>query len=320
MRCNAARVFIQETLDGPLSPPDEAMLEAHVAGCEPCRNYRLTLCRIATGLGKLESCGAPRDFGATVTFQLAREKRRRQWAPIAAAAVVVAGFLTVRPLLGGPNFQLASQDLAQPVLAGQPAGSVRASVGLPGGSILDAVPARPDGFLARSRAEAPPGGSGLFARGAAPGVESAGMAPAARRAADPALVAVAPAPLAALQLEERGAAPFALAPAAPPAEAPAEAESLAAADAALPEALAKKEESGGRSIASLPAGAAPGAGMSAYRTDSARKSRAPVTRRAPTPEEQMAVDMATFEMLRWMDPAADGGPHLEVQEADFTLP
>jgi hypothetical protein len=50
-----------------------------------------------------------------------------------------------------------------------------------------------------------------------------------------------------------------------------------------------------------------------------RRSRLTAAR-SPSPAERHAVDLATFEILRWMDPAADGGPNFEVEEVDFTLP
>lgn len=347
MRCNAARVFIQENLDGPLSPPDEAMVEAHMASCEPCRSYKHSLCRIATGLGNLGSCAAPCDFSATITFQLGREKRRRQWAPIAAAAVLVAGFVTLKPLLGGTGFQVASQD------ALQPAATVNSNLSLRGGSILDAMPGRPNALFARRQpAAAPADPSGA--------AEAAPDSPAQPEAAAPLRLAVAgPGTPPGLVAEEEAAGAFGSERmAAEPAK-----EKSFAADAVDPDAMAKRDEAHSRSIASLPAeskaleaprpaaesdafegrslgaGAAPGAGagaypakpapavppaavsaLSAYRAETGRRSRSVTKRRALTPEEQMAVDMATFEMLRWMDPAADGGPHLEFQEVDFTLP
>ncbi|MBM3270502.1 MAG: hypothetical protein FJZ01_22940, partial [Candidatus Sericytochromatia bacterium] len=76
---------------------------------------------------------------------------------------------------------------------------------------------------------------------------------------------------------------------------------------------------GGAGAAAGLAPAAPAAkALSAYRAAESRRARA--TRRPLTPAEQHAADMATFEILQWMDPAADGGPMLELQEADFTLP
>ncbi|MBM3271553.1 MAG: zf-HC2 domain-containing protein, partial [Candidatus Sericytochromatia bacterium] len=117
MRCGTARVFIQETLDGPLSPPDEAMLEAHMAGCEPCRNYRQAMTRVAGALGQMEHVAAPRDFAAAVQFQIGRERNRRRWAPLAAAAAVVVGFVVVRPLMPGGPLQIASEPVAERVVA-----------------------------------------------------------------------------------------------------------------------------------------------------------------------------------------------------------
>lgn len=263
MRCKAARVFIQETLDGPLPPPDEAMLEAHIAGCEACRNYKIALGRIASGLGRLEPCGAPRDFSAIVTFQLAREKRRRQWAPLAAAAVVVAGLVTLKPMLGGTGFQVASQGGDSP--------TVQSNVGLAGSSLLGGLPARPERLAGNSQ---PASEHGL--------ADEAGQA----------------APLPATGDRPDGFS---------------EAGSGAG----------RKGSAESRAIASLPAGVGAGAsGLAAHPAGATALRSRPgaLSHRALTPEEQMAVDMATFEMLRWMDPAADGGPHLEFQEVDFTLP
>ena len=358
MRCNAARVYIQETLDGPLSPPDEAMLEAHMAGCEPCRDYKHTLCRIATGLGRMQTCVAPRDFASSITFQLAREKRRRQWAPLAAAAVLVAGFVTLRPLLDGGTIQVASQEGVQPVLAGQPATTTRSNLSLPGGSILDAMPAQPGRLFNRPLVAGglPDGyaaGGPASLQGARTEPEAAGLqriaaaapaAPGARGGFRPAFQPgfdseVGSGIQTGSQVDERAVS--ALSPALEPGDMPlGAAKSLAGPADAAPDAMtrmAKKEDGYGRRIASLPAeskvaeaaapaseadSAAPPAlsAPSTYRTEAARRARAAATRRAPTAEEQMAVDMATFEMLRWMDPAADGGPLLEVQEVDFKLP
>lgn len=262
MRCKAARVFIQETLDGPLPPPDEAMLEAHIAGCEACRSYKIALGRIASGLSKLEPCGAPRDFSTIVTFQLAREQRRRQWAPLAAAAVVVAGLVTLKPMLGGTGFQVASQVGDSP--------TVRSNVGLAGSSLLGGLPPRPERLAENSQP-----------------AKDLGRSDEAGQAAPPAL-------------GDR-------------AEGLSEARSGAS----------RKESAEARSIASLPAGVGAGAsGLAMHPAGGPALRSRPgmLSHRALTPEEQMAVDMATFEMLRWMDPAADGGPHLEFQEVDFTLP
>jgi hypothetical protein len=143
------------------------MLEAHLAGCDHCRGYKASMGRIACGLGNLSAREAPRDFAASVSFQLGRERTRRRWTPIAAAAAVMVGFVVARPyLMGGDAAQFATADLGKAAfgakIAAQAPGVVprqadgRRSTGQePGGSLLDGMAAHPAEPPAEQQAGAP---------------------------------------------------------------------------------------------------------------------------------------------------------------------
>jgi len=296
------------------------MLEAHLASCEACRAFKASMGRVADALGVLDTCAAPRDFGASVSFQLGRERNRRRWAPVAAAAAVVAGFLLVRPLMTDGNLRIASHEFPR---ENANMAAIQDGPAVTGGSMLDAMPSRPDmsrqapKLAAAPAEEAMPAGQARLARPQP--VENGRL-----------MVAAAPAgaPEGALRDQAAPAQP------APVAGAEAEAKKEAASDRSVAMLAARPEEQllqekdmmaskaaagpGGAGSGLAAAPAAPPAAISAYRTGNAPRARAAAERRrAPS---QQAVDMATFEILRWMDPAADGGANFEVQEVDFTLP
>jgi hypothetical protein len=123
MRCEKARRWISDGLDGALPDARAAGLERHLEGCAACRAYRRDLELIEAGAGRRPavepSPGYWQDFGERLGRKLAASSRprrtapRRQgfrkwaWAPataVAAAAAVLAivHFGVLRPD-GGPD-------------------------------------------------------------------------------------------------------------------------------------------------------------------------------------------------------------------------
>lgn len=229
MSCGSARLFIQESLDGPVSPPDEAMLETHMANCWGCRHYKESLKRITAAMGQLPSERSPRDFAASVRLKIGQERNAKSWRPLLAAAAIVVGFVAVRPLIGQGSFDLAKGSQSSRDTRG--AAELRPRV--------TAVPP--------VHAEAK-------------------------------LVTGLPDPM-------------------PPRERMAHSRVMQAGSATVSGGLASA-----RSVA--------------YAVANFRTYRP----HAHNLAHRHAVDMATFEFLRWMDPAADSGPNFDLLEVDFAVP
>lgn len=62
MRCERARKWISDELDGALAPVRKSRLERHLAGCRPCRAYRDDLAVLAAGVKGLPSEGPPPGY------------------------------------------------------------------------------------------------------------------------------------------------------------------------------------------------------------------------------------------------------------------
>ncbi|MBU6429976.1 MAG: zf-HC2 domain-containing protein, partial [Cyanobacteria bacterium REEB65] len=102
MKCTTAKAYIQEGLDGRLTAPDEAAVEAHLLSCQACRRYCEGTRQSVEALSGLPDEGAPLDFGATVSFQLRRSAGGRRWGfPVAFGAAIAAGLVLLMPSLQG---------------------------------------------------------------------------------------------------------------------------------------------------------------------------------------------------------------------------
>lgn len=94
--------LLAEYVDGTLGPEARGRVEAHLAGCVRCRD------EVAMAREGREALAALPELPAPAGLDLAVRRRRspRRWrvlAPVAAAAVLVAGAIVVLGQLGGPE-------------------------------------------------------------------------------------------------------------------------------------------------------------------------------------------------------------------------
>jgi len=116
------RKTIQEWMDGPVDARDARALEAHLAECESCREYRDEMLAMREALRSMPPHRFPDDaleqvWDRTVRSASARSRPRRwrlDWRPLAAAAVVTLALATVW-LVGGrrPEPQYSQAEIAQ---------------------------------------------------------------------------------------------------------------------------------------------------------------------------------------------------------------
>lgn len=123
--CDAMRNTIQEGLDGPVDVSDVRALEAHLAECESCREYRDGMFAVRQALRSIPLHHFPDDALEQVwerTVRTAPAKTGRQalarpvwrvaWRPLAAAAAVALA-LTGIWLVGGRRPEYSEAEIAQ---------------------------------------------------------------------------------------------------------------------------------------------------------------------------------------------------------------
>src|SRR5438067_1578761 len=92
--CSRARFWASLRLDGELSEIERALLDAHLAGCAPCRAFAGSAAAASRALR-----AAPHEVPAPVRVQ--RPRTSRGPLALAAAAAVVAAAVVVGGLLRG---------------------------------------------------------------------------------------------------------------------------------------------------------------------------------------------------------------------------
>jgi anti-sigma factor RsiW len=113
-------------LDGALAPAARAAVEAHLAGCAPCRAERARLSGTLAALGRLPAAPEPSPyFAARLAARLAAEPPRGLFGRLAAlrwrlalpagglAAAALAGLLVIRQQRGLELAAAAQLDLLQ---------------------------------------------------------------------------------------------------------------------------------------------------------------------------------------------------------------
>lgn len=91
MRCEDALLLISGHLDKMNTAQEEADLQAHLLGCEDCRNILEAFKEADSGVASLKE-NAPSDFCTGVMSQIKKEatkKKRRPWYGIAVAAALM---------------------------------------------------------------------------------------------------------------------------------------------------------------------------------------------------------------------------------------
>ena len=173
MRCGAARYLIQESLDKPLPPPDEAMVSAHVAQCQRCECYRDNLEKTVMGFSGVSREECPVDIASAVNFRLGQDRLSRRWVPFAVAAAVLVGVVVGRPFfergIGFEGTQTASltpslrafRVQAQPAADGAAAPRYAREVGAPPDQSRDAKADQATAEFLRWMDPAADGGSAL---------------------------------------------------------------------------------------------------------------------------------------------------------------
>jgi anti-sigma factor RsiW len=132
MRCQTARKWISDELDGALPSGRGVRLEAHLRTCRACRVYREDLERIQAGTGLPEApagfwAAFERELEARLAAEEAGRKRvevpfaaGRRWAWAAAAALVLAGvslwFALPRPGPAMTEAWVAGDDILDPIV------------------------------------------------------------------------------------------------------------------------------------------------------------------------------------------------------------
>ncbi len=130
MECQAVKEQMSAWLDQELDADAEAVLTAHLEGCEACRSEWRKLRALDAALGNL-AAPVPRGLAEKVAAQVRRPRPRRQgWQSAALAACLVLGIA-----LGGTvarSFYGADRDQRGRGGSGQPGGFPRLPPGVPG--------------------------------------------------------------------------------------------------------------------------------------------------------------------------------------------
>lgn len=95
MDCRICRQQIEFSLDGELSPQEEAKLRAHLEECASCRQYRAQALSLWGQLADLQ-LEPPGDIAGPV---LARLARRRAWRGAGIAAILLLAGINFFPVL-----------------------------------------------------------------------------------------------------------------------------------------------------------------------------------------------------------------------------
>lgn len=120
MTCQDARLWMQDSLDGTLSPDQRLSLESHLDGCEACRQDDMSLREAVRKLEALPRVTAPPELMLRLgprLDQLSQRKRARRWAPVGmvAAGLLLALGLTRMQPAGAP--QAPEQFAMEPLTA-----------------------------------------------------------------------------------------------------------------------------------------------------------------------------------------------------------
>ncbi len=154
MQCSKWDALMSLHLDGLLSPEQQQQLQAHLAGCQACREQWAALSWLSVRLEAEPPVAPAPDFGARVTARLEQRetRRRRLYSTIAlcAASVVLwtvaaVAVLVLFAVLVDPALKPLLMDLALSV--GQNALAFLTVLGKALWSVVYAVVTRPTGLL-----------------------------------------------------------------------------------------------------------------------------------------------------------------------------
>ncbi|MNX11391.1 hypothetical protein D3C86_411510 [compost metagenome] len=120
MSCQAARQWIQTSLDGPMPEADQDALQRHLASCEGCAADYASLSAAVSALEALPHVTAPPDLLSRLSPELdalagpraAMRKRIGIWAPggaIAAGLLIALSLTRLQPAVSPPPDQLAME-------------------------------------------------------------------------------------------------------------------------------------------------------------------------------------------------------------------
>jgi predicted anti-sigma-YlaC factor YlaD len=115
MECQTVQTQLSAWLDGELSEANGAMLMAHLAKCEACREEWRQLTALDEALGRL-AAPVPKGLASTVAAQIKRPRRRSGWQSAALAACLVLGIALggtmARTFYGGATTTEAGMEVA----------------------------------------------------------------------------------------------------------------------------------------------------------------------------------------------------------------
>jgi predicted anti-sigma-YlaC factor YlaD len=128
MECQTVKAQLSAWLDDELSEAAEALLSAHLEGCEACRSEWRQLAALDAALGNL-AVPVPTGLAEKVAAKVRRPRRRQGWQSVALAACLVLGIA-----LGG-TVARSFYSPATPTEAGAEVASLEVFHDFPQGSL-----------------------------------------------------------------------------------------------------------------------------------------------------------------------------------------